>query len=239
MTAKTPDSYEQYEVLAPLFAHPSESFADDLSRAIAFLGERYPKAQALLESFTTSCPLSNLRAVQELYARTFDVQAITTLDIGYILFGEDYKRGALLANLNGEHRKAKIDCDTELADHLPNILRLLPRLSDEELRGELITVLLGPALRAMIGEFAPDRLAKQDALYQKHYKTLIDCNEDVPRAAYGDVLKALYEVMRIDFGLRVPLQIDQESEFLRSVNTEMNIENCDNCATGATSATNA
>ena len=45
-------------------------------------------------------------------------QVLATLDIGYVLFGDDYKRGELLANLNQEHRKANNDCGTELADHL-------------------------------------------------------------------------------------------------------------------------
>lgn len=230
------EKYAHYDILAPLFAHPTEHFTDDVERAAGYLARHYPKAHAALQTFIESCPLHDLDAMQELYARTFDIQAVTTLDIGYILFGEDYKRGALLANLNGEHRKAGIDCATELADHLPNIMRLLPRLDDDELRHELVTVLLGPALRGMISEFATDRLAKQDELYQKHYKTLIEFNQTVPRAAYGDVLKALYEVMRVDFGLRVALQIEQDSEFLRSLGTEMNIEACDTCATGPTSA---
>jgi hypothetical protein len=33
-----------------------------------------------------------------LFTRSFDVQAVTTLDLGYIVFGEDYKRGELLVN---------------------------------------------------------------------------------------------------------------------------------------------
>ena len=68
----------------------------------------------------------------ELYLRTFDVQAITTLDIGYVLFGEDYKRGALLAGLSAEHKKVSNDCGIELADHLPNVLRLLPKMEAGE-----------------------------------------------------------------------------------------------------------
>ena len=112
--------------------------------------------------------------MQELFTRSFDVQAIATLDLGYVLFGDDYKRGELLANLNREHVDAKNDCGTELADHLPNILRLMSVLQDEELIEDLAYAIVGPALLEMIGEFDSDRLEKKNESYRKHYKTLIE-----------------------------------------------------------------
>ena len=65
---------------------------------------------------------------QEYYISTFDVQAICFLDIGYVLFGEDYKRGIFLVNIKKEQIKAGNDCGSELPDHLPNILTLLPKM---------------------------------------------------------------------------------------------------------------
>ena len=82
--------------------------------------------------FSTRFPQRTLD-LQELHTRTFDVQSLTTLDIGYVLFGDDYKRGALLSNLNQEHSRAENDCRGELADHLPNLLRLIPKLKDQDL----------------------------------------------------------------------------------------------------------
>ena len=87
-----------------------------------------------VEHFLDAIPERTLD-LQELHTRTFDVQALTTLGTGYVLFGDDYKRGALLSNLNREHNDAQNDCRGELADHLPNVLRLIPKLKDQEPAG--------------------------------------------------------------------------------------------------------
>jgi len=64
------------------------------------------------------------------------VQAVTTLDVGFILFGDDYKRGEMLVNISREIKEVGHDCGNELADHLPNILFLVSRMEDYELREE-------------------------------------------------------------------------------------------------------
>ena len=70
---------------------------------------------------------------REIHTRSFEVQSITTLDVGYVAFGDDYKRGELLVNLNREHEAVGVDCGSELPDHLPNVLRLMARWQDPEL----------------------------------------------------------------------------------------------------------
>jgi nitrate reductase assembly molybdenum cofactor insertion protein NarJ len=223
-------SLASYELLARLFSQPGPRLEADADAAIAAHREAYPAAAQALERFRELLPAGEPLALQELYTRTFDVQAITSLDIGYTLFGEDYKRGALLANLSAEHRKAGTDCGAELADHLPNVLRLLPRLADLALREELVQVLLAPAVREMIREFEPARLAKKEELYRKHHKTIIEVAAGDTRTAYRHALEALYEVLRRDFSLKVSLPIEQESKFAGSVSAEMGIESCGPCA---------
>ena len=149
-----------YELLAGLLLYPEAGFTEDVARVNALLVEDHPAAHRVFEPFVRLLPADDLHAMQELHARTFDVQAITTLDVGYVLFGEDYKRGALLANLSREHREVGNDCSTELADHLPNVLRLLPRMTDAAVREELVKVLLDPAVKRMIAEFGAERLAR-------------------------------------------------------------------------------
>jgi nitrate reductase assembly molybdenum cofactor insertion protein NarJ len=75
------------------------------------------------------------------------------LDIGYVLFGEDYKRGIFLVNIKKEQLKACNDCGTELPDHLPNLLTLLPKMEDKDLVEELIYSILIPAIHEMILKF--------------------------------------------------------------------------------------
>jgi nitrate reductase assembly molybdenum cofactor insertion protein NarJ len=114
-----------YALMANLFEYPHPEYPDKAAEVYKFLSATYPSAARELNRFRELLPIQNVRTMRGLYTHTFDVQAITTLDIGYVLFGDDYKRGELLANLSREHREAGNDCGHELADHLPNVLRLM------------------------------------------------------------------------------------------------------------------
>lgn len=92
--------------------------------------------------------------MEELYTRTFDIQAVCPLDVGYVLFGEDYKRGHFLVKMRELHEAYGNDCGTELADHLPNILRLLPLMPDPGEAGEFVNRLLLPAVEKMLEGFS-------------------------------------------------------------------------------------
>lgn len=218
-----------YDVLAALVGYPGPGLETDLAEAVALHAADYPRAARQLGAFQAWLPGGDLVAQRELHTRTFDVQAITSLDIGYTLFGEDYKRGALLANLSREHAEAGIDCGGELGDHLGNVLRLLPKLADPVLRQELVRVLVAPALQQMIREFDPAPLARKEALYQKHHKTIIEAAPGETRTAYRHLLEAILEVLRHDFALRPELPIVEESVFAGAVGTEMGLESCGGC----------
>lgn len=213
-----------YDLLAALFVYPGASYEAELAQAIAAFDGEYPAAARELDKFDALIPKRDLRELRELHTRTFDVQAITSLDIGYTLFGEDYKRGALLANLSNEHTLANNDCGHELADHLTNVLRLLPKLTDLALREELVRVVVGPALREMIREFDGGRLAKKEELYKKHHKTIIEVAEGETRTAYRHALQAVHHVLQADFALRSSLPIEQGSTFVTAVGAELGIE---------------
>ncbi len=216
----------QYELLAPLFEYPSAGFPERVREIKEYLDTNYGDAAADLGHFADLLPVDDLEAMQELFTRSFDVQAATTLDVGYVLFGDDYKRGILLANLNREHRAANIDTGTELADYIPNLLRLMAVMEDEEVLHDLAYAILGPALLEMIGEFSTERIEKRNKKYEKHYKTLIE----VPAVAsdavtlYQFALKSLYAVLRQDFALIETMPLERSNDFLESVSRENKIE---------------
>jgi nitrate reductase molybdenum cofactor assembly chaperone len=212
-----------YAVLADLFAYPHAEFEEKIERVQAMLDDRFPDAAEELRPFTDVVPKLPLHEAEELFTRSFDVQSLTTLDAGYVLFGDDYKRGELLANLNGEHRRAGLDCGTELGDHMPNLLRLIAKMEDQELMRELVEEILYPALRQMIAEFDPERVTKRDALYRKHHKTLIETREN-DALIYGRTLKTLRCVLHHDFELKVRPTTPATHDFLRSVGSEMALE---------------
>ena len=219
-----------YEHLAGLLDFPGPEFAARGRALSQLIRDSHPDAALEVEHFLDAIPQRTLD-LQELHTRTFDVQSLTTLDIGYVLFGDDYKRGALLSNLRREHAQAGNDCGSELADQLPNVLRLVPKLKDRNLREELVRELLVPALMLMIREFDPERIGKKNANYQKHYKTLIDAAPCDDPTVYRRALMAVLDVLARDFQVVEMMAklsdwsgSQQAADFLGLVNKEMEIE---------------
>jgi nitrate reductase assembly molybdenum cofactor insertion protein NarJ len=219
-----------YNELARLFEYPGLSYQEGIFSVKELLGQKFPEASADVAEFLKQVSGKDLSALQDLFIRSFDVQAITTLDVGYVLFGDDYKRGELLSNLNREHRAVSNDCRHELADHLPNVLRLLPLLSDEELRQDLVQEILAPAIRKMILEFSEDRVAQKQEAYRKHYKTLLEKPGNTTLSkqdfyiVYQHLLKALEKVLKRDFSFQEKAIPEYTGDFLNSITKENVIE---------------
>jgi nitrate reductase assembly molybdenum cofactor insertion protein NarJ len=227
---ETKMSYAHYGDMAALVDFPGPDLTARGRSLLQRLGDCCPEAAREVEQFLAAIPAGTLDR-QELHTRTFDVQSLTTLDVGYVLFGDDYKRGALLSNLNQEHERACNDCGRELADYLPNLLRLIPKLDDREVRDELVEQILLPAVMLMIREFDPERIDRKNANYRKHYKTLIDPARAGDPTVYRRALEAVLRVLERDFRLSGTIarlsaagSRPQTVEFLRLVEREMDIE---------------
>jgi len=214
---------EHYIAIAELFEYPGNDFSKNVNTVQALLDSKYPEAAAELKPFTDFTANSISDEQQEIYTRTFDVQAITTLDLGYVIFGDDYKRGELLSNLNREHSAAGNELNNQLADHLPNLLRLLPKLKDGELIEELVSQIISPAMRKILSEFEPDRISSKNELYKKHHNTLIETS-DKYAACYKHALKSFYLVLKTDFNIDNISMPEQTSDFLSSIQNEIEIE---------------
>ena len=219
-----------YEQLATLFDYPERDYPARVREAYEVCERRYPLAAAELKVFAQALPSEGetfspeaLNEIQEIFTRSFDVQSITTLGVGYVMFGDDYKRGELLVNLSGEHSEAGVDCGSELPDHLPNVLRLLSRWQDRELVVEFVEEILHPALERMTAEFGPKRMEQRNALYRKHFKTLIASSPERGTIFRGP-LTAVVAVLEEDFDLSERERPEQESDFLRSIGRELDIE---------------
>ena len=214
---------EHYQNLANIVDYPRANFLEEVKRAGEFLTNYDAETISILEEFVQFLEVTELEKVEELFLRTFDVQAVTTLDIGYVLFGDDYKRGKLLANLNQEHIAAKNDCGTELADYLPNLLRLLPKITNEEFRNELVGIIILPALAKIINEFDMKNIELKNKVYKRKYKTLIEQPE-----SYGQIfLKPLLVIQKIleeDFDSPVLLEEQADTSFTDSIISEIKID---------------
>lgn len=216
-------SIMDYELLASLFMYPKdELYKRQIKDVYEYLFKTLPEAAEALKGFMGFVESSSIVEIQELFLRSFDVQAITTLDIGFILFGEDFKRGQLLVHLNAEHSKVGNNCETELADHLPNILRLLPKVDDEEMLDEIASLLLLPAVVKMISEFSYEKIDKKDSIYKKHQKVLLEYSQNY-RIVYQNCLQALFLVLKNDFGYEPePDKMSEEAQIASDPNNPAN-----------------
>ena len=139
-----------YENLADLLDYPVadwQSRSDECKELLAAESESFVSQFSLFAGETERISLSDL---QELYTRTFDLSPVCALDIGYHLFGENYKRGVFLANLRETEAPFELGQEHQLPDYLPVLLRLLTKLADEDLRSALIVDCMIPALEKML-----------------------------------------------------------------------------------------
>ncbi|HSQ19014.1 MAG TPA: nitrate reductase molybdenum cofactor assembly chaperone, partial [Blastocatellia bacterium] len=136
--------------LADLLDYPVADWqarCDECKELLTAESESFMSQFSLFASETERLSLSDL---QELYTRTFDLSPVCALDIGYHLFGENYKRGVFLANLRKTEAPFDLGQEHQLPDYLPVLLRLLTKLDDEELRSALIVDCMIPALEKML-----------------------------------------------------------------------------------------
>jgi nitrate reductase delta subunit len=89
---------------------------------------------------------------EELYTRTFDINPVSSLEVGWHLYGEQYERGAFLVKMRDLLRKHGVAESAELPDHLTHVLRLLAAMPDGEAR-EFARTFVVPAVKKMLEGF--------------------------------------------------------------------------------------
>jgi len=139
-----------YEDLAALLDYPSQGWRLLIESCGELVANERADSSAALANFRETVITLSLSELQELYTRTFDLSPVCALDIGYHLFGENYKRGVFLANLRETEAPFDLGQEHQLPDYLPVLLRLLTKLDDEELRSALIVDCMIPALEKML-----------------------------------------------------------------------------------------
>lgn len=152
-TAETIDLSEEESrliySLASVLEYPTQDWFKSFRKLKdqCFAGELAGKAH--FSDFYLEINKFSLIELQELYTRTFDLNPVCALEVGYHLFGEDYKRGEFLARLRESENPYQLGQERQLPDYMPVVLRLLGRMDDSELRASLIGYCLIPALKKM------------------------------------------------------------------------------------------
>jgi len=212
-----------YNKISKLFVYPEkENFVNNVKDVQQYLDEVLPHIGKMLRPFTEVIGNVTKHELEDLYLRSFEVQSITTLDIGYVVFGDDYKRGELLVNLNKEHKSYGIECGDELADNLSNVLKLINVIENDELLEDLVQKIIAPALIKMIEGFGDDQLLAKEKVYIKHHKTLLDKHESF--TIYKHALFTLYKALDHDFKIKIQEQPQRSGGFLSSIKQEITLE---------------
>lgn len=169
-----------YELLAGLLCYPAPATVALASACRAALEPRCAGAAAAVGAFADAVSGLELRDQEELFVRTFDLSPSATLDLGFQLFGESYKRGIFLVKMQQAARAHGVDPGSELPDHLPVVLRLLARLEERDEPRALADEVILPAVAKVIG--------------------VLDAPEG-RRTPYIDLLRATVALLKADFDI--------------------------------------
>lgn len=176
-----------------MFDYPSDDFKSRIVVVKDKLLNTYPETAIPITEFESFISSTSIQELQEYFIKTFEVKALCNIDVGFVLFGEDYKRGEFLVNIQSEHNKAGNDCGSELGDFLPNILNVLPKMEDQEVAAELAYTVLIPAVKQMIKTF----LVKTNHYHKVLEILLMMLEKDFAGLDYGQVV--IPEVSSKDF----------------------------------------
>jgi len=139
----------EFELLASLLRYPSDGYPNDAPYCCDLLANTVPAIAAPLGEFLEQTRGLSVEDLQTLYTKTFDLDPICSLELGWHLFGENYERGEFLVKMRGELRRLGVKESTELPDHLSHVLEALGRMEPEK-AAYLAGSCVFPALHKMI-----------------------------------------------------------------------------------------
>ncbi len=122
------DKHLKYTLIGNLLSYPEPRVITDLER----LRELVPEEGEALSPLGDFLEAEDLKHVEELFTRSFDLNPSCCLEIGWHLFGEDYQRGEFLVNMRQSLAEEGLMESVELPDHISHCLFLLTRLEAED-----------------------------------------------------------------------------------------------------------
>lgn len=145
-----------FDSFAALLEYPSSDFRDETQRCLELMKSIHPEAADVFEKFATAVEQNSLQRMQELFTTTFDMQPVCYPYVGFHLYGESYKRGAFMAQLNEAYHGIGYSAEQELPDNLAVILRFIGFDSENrysEFSQALISDGVLPSLEKMLKVF--------------------------------------------------------------------------------------
>jgi nitrate reductase molybdenum cofactor assembly chaperone NarJ/NarW len=145
-----------HESLAELLRYPDARYARRLERCCSLLQLEEPDLARQLRAVEESFSALSLDQIEEQFTRTFDLNPVCSLEVGWHLFGENYDRGALMARIRRELARSGVKENGELPDHLTQVMPLLARMQSDEAE-DFYAACVAPALAKMQGAFAKSK----------------------------------------------------------------------------------
>lgn len=114
-----------FDSFAVLLEYPSSNFGEQSQGCLEQMRSVHPEAAGMFERFANAVEQHSMGRMQELYTTTFDMQPVCYPYVGFHLYGESYKRGAFMAQLNEAYHAVGYSAGQELPDNLSVILRFI------------------------------------------------------------------------------------------------------------------
>lgn len=121
-----------YDLAAGLLFYPRTDYREQVERCQREFAAVVPQAEDFLTAFADGIDKLAAEEVEELFTRTFELNPLCALEIGWHLFGENYSRGEFLVQMRQALRQHNLPESTELPDHLGHVLTVLGRLTRTE-----------------------------------------------------------------------------------------------------------
>ncbi len=165
------------EVIAEGYRYPTDGSLASLAAAVDSWPNGVIKRRMI--AFISELEDFPLGALEELHTATLDLSPKFVPYVGHVVWGENYRRGEFMADLNRAMRDADVELDGELPDHIAPILRYLA-VADEPL-ADLVEVLPG-ALSTMAQTLAK---AGSDNPYRHLLAATVDYAADLRPVTIG------------------------------------------------------
>jgi nitrate reductase molybdenum cofactor assembly chaperone len=142
-----------YLHLGHLFRYPDEEYLQHLDHVAQALAKG--EVKEMLEPLRSFVAHSDFTELEELFTRTFAMNPLTCLEVGWHLYGEDYKRGEFLVKMRQALAQYDLPESEELPDHMSHCLQLLAYMEPQE-APVLAEGYLLPALKKILKGLKPE-----------------------------------------------------------------------------------
>lgn len=133
------DRKELLDSLARVLTYPGIGYLDEVARCRRLCETRTFSADEVRTGVTErmnafASAVEGLAAgdLEELYTRTFDINPVSSLEVGWHLYGETYERGSFLVSMRDLLRRCSIEESHELPDHLTHVINAVGRMEEAE-----------------------------------------------------------------------------------------------------------